>query len=68
MANSDRLLGGLVLKEAGHKEADLFGQKLEGAVVQDDKIGQLTFAGQGQLLGESLAGERGRDSALLQPP
>ena len=47
-------LGNLVLKE------------LDASVVPQDKISQLDFACQRQLLGDSLLGERVREASLLQ--
>ncbi len=41
-------------------------EKRGGALVPQDKVGQLDFSRQRQLLGDSLPGERTRQTALLQ--
>ena len=50
------------------QQVDLLAKKIERTVVEEDKIGQLTFPCQRQLLGQSLAGEFRRYSALFKPP
>lgn len=51
----------------GNEPVDLLLQEIRRAVVQQDKVCELNFSRQRQLLGDSLLGERAGKSAVLEP-
>jgi hypothetical protein len=60
--------GGLIFQEAVSQGINLFSKKFGGTVIQENVVCQLAFAGQWQLLDQTLAGVFRGNAALLQPP
>jgi hypothetical protein len=52
--------------ESFHQQVDLPGQKLWRALIADDKVGQLSFARQRQLLGYTSLGLLSRDPTRFE--